>query len=279
MASIFTLEEVLDASPHHYRVFAPNSAQDWFGASAAEYVRLRTRCKLPVEDVTLDGITVLDVSAISARLRKGLVPARRAIKKEEERNFDIIRSDFGETLCYMLLEQEYGTRFGYQSICDRELIQLPGRGIDAVGVEDGSPLTLVLGETKVSDEKASPPQVVDKSTDCLRVQHTDHLSDLSNTADKIWNFSRHIIDLGLRKLYFLAAILLEEKRWERLRVIACCVLVRPSQKYTSKDFGSFRKKPADYAPADIRFLVISLPSDVEPVIADWYRRVQTEQSS
>lgn len=279
MAALFTLIEALDASSHQYRAFAPDKNEDWFGTSAAEYVRLRTQCKMPLEDVSVDGITVLDITSISERLRKATVPRRRTFTTKREMNFDVIRSDFGETLCYMLLEQEYKTRFGYQSVCDRELIQLPGRGLDAVGIEDGSPLTLVLGETKVSDERASPPQVVDRTADCLRAQHTAHLTNLQMTANKIWNMARHVIDVRLRALYFLAASYLENRLWEKLHVVVCCVLVRPRQKYTKADYGSFRNNPTNYAPADVRFLVICLPEDVEPVLANWFTRVQAEQSS
>lgn len=279
MAALFTKIETLDASSHHYRAFAPVEGADWFGASAAEYVRLRTQCKMPVEPVSVDGITVLDVSKINERLKKTTVPPRRTFTTKRAMNFDVIRSDFGETLCYMLLEQEYQTRFGYQSVCDRELIQLPGRGIDAVGIEEGSPLTLVLGETKVSDEKTSPPKVVDTNDDSLKVQHTDHLSNPTVTAGKIWNLARHVIEINLRNLYFLAAFYLEEQSWEKLQIIACSVLVRPRQKYKQSDYGSFRKTPSDYTPANIRFLVICVPGDVEPVLADWYKRVQLEQSS
>lgn len=278
MPFTYTLMESLDASPHQYRAYAVAEDDDWQRSSAAEYVKLRTECSLPVEDISVDGITVMDVEGIRQRLKNATVPKRRSFKTQREMSFDVIRSDLGETLSFMLLDEMYATKFGYKSVRDRELIQLPGRGIDAVGIEDGDPLTLVLGETKVSNEE-SPPQVVDSSTDSLKAQHTEHLKDTKVTAAKIWNLARHVLDVRLRDLYFLAAFYLEEQRWEQLKIVACCVLVRPCEKYQQLDYGSFRAKPSNFAPADIRFLIICLPGDIDSIITGWYENVQLEQSS
>lgn len=278
MAASYTLIESLDVSPHEYRAYAVSENADWQTSSAAEYIKLRTECSVPLEDVSVDGITVMDVEGIRQRLKNATVPKRRTFKTKREMNLDVIRSDLGETLSFMLLDEMYATKFGYKSVRDRELIQLPGRGIDAVGIESGNPLTLVLGETKVSNED-SPPQVVDYTDDSLKAQHMKHLKDTKTTAGKIWNLSRHILDVELRNLYFLAAIYLEEQRWDQLRIVACCVLVRPRDKYQKSDYGSFRAKPANFAPADIRFLIVCLPSDIDTSITDWYESVQLQQSS
>jgi hypothetical protein len=189
----------------------------------------------------------------------------------------VTRSDFGETLCYMLLGQEYSTIFGYKSVRDRELINLPGRGIDAIGIENDGKLTLVLGEVKVSNANASPPQVVDASDDSLRNQHLGYLRELNITAKKIWNLSRHVLDATVRDLLFTALWCLEEQRLDKLQLVACCVLIRPRNRYTVKDFGSFVKRPADYEPARIRFVVVCIPGDVEEVVDNWYATVKTTE--
>jgi hypothetical protein len=90
----------------------------------------------------LDGLT-FGKQAIENRLRQAAIPPRGG------GNFAVPRSDFGETVAYCLLEERFGTRFGYKSIRDRELPRLPGRGIDAIGIEytENGPLRLVLGET------------------------------------------------------------------------------------------------------------------------------------
>src|SRR5207237_641083 len=91
--------------------------------------------------------------------------------------------DFAETISYCLLADVFKTRFGYKSLRDRELVQLTGRGIDAIGieVEENGDIRLVLGETKLSDEAKSPPAVVDKGDDCLLL-----LSELSTLVYSQW---------------------------------------------------------------------------------------------
>ena len=264
------IEESL-SSGHSFRALKLDDDSEWINPVAVEYVRLRSECAQPLADISLDGIEVLSVDRISKRLEDATIPVRRFD------NFDVVRSDFGEMLCYMLLEQEYETRFGYKSIRDRETTQLPGRGIDAVGIEEGSDgdlLTLVLGEVKVSDEAASPPQVVDRGEHCLRNQHLSHLRKPVATAKKIWDMSRRSPDSSAQALLFTAALYLEENRWDKLRLIACCVLVRPRCKYTKADFGSFQQCPDDYKPALIRFLVVCIPDDVEKVVQNWYATIK-----
>jgi hypothetical protein len=187
-----------------------------------------------------------------------------------------VRSDFGETLAYVLLEDQFGTLIGYKGVRDRETIQQVGRGIDIVGVEEGDPLLLLLGEVKVSDESASPPQVVDKTADCLQVQHLKHIGERQITAKKIWDQSRHVTDKDIRDRLFTAALYFESERWDKLQLISCSVLVRPEQKYSDRDFGSFRDAPSDYCPARIRFIIFCVPGDsIESIIQDWYESINS----
>ncbi len=264
------IEESL-SSGHSFRALKLDDDSEWINPVAVEYVRLRSECAQPLADISLDGIEVLSVDRISKCLKNATIPERRFD------NFDVVRSDFGELLCYMLLEQEYETRFGYKSIRDRETTQQPGCGIDAVGVEEddeGTPLTLVLSEVKVSNEAASPPRVVDKSNDCLRNQHLSHLRNPVATAKKIWDMSRRSPDYSAQTLLFTAALYLQDNQLDKLRLIACCVLVRPHCKYTKADFGSFQQCPDDYKPALIRFLVVCIPDDVEKVVQNWYATIK-----
>ncbi len=268
MGLLWKVEETLDAGGHQYRILGPDMSGDWLTELAEEYVRLRTECRMPLSEISVDGIAVLSTANILKRLKKATVPLRRAD------NFDVVRSDFGEVLCYLLLEHQYGVELGYKSVRDREIIQSPGRGIDALGFEDGENLTLVLGETKVSDDKESPPGVVDKSEDCLAKQHIAHLSDPEQTAKKLWNTSRHVADLKLRDKYMIAATMMEDGKLENLSIVGSCTLVRSQQYYTEKDFGSFRKNPNAYEPARVRFLVVRLPEAIEVVVKKWYKIVQ-----
>jgi hypothetical protein len=66
-------------------------------------------------------------------------------------------------------------------------------------------MMLVIGETKVSGEAKSPPQVVDQSADSLRNQHLGHLNDREVTANKIFHSARHALDRDVRDLLFAGA--------------------------------------------------------------------------
>jgi hypothetical protein len=266
-----------DEGGHHFRVVRPQDEEAFLAQLAKEYLLLRTATVCDVKDISIDGIAVVSAEAILERLKRATIPARG------RGNFTVARSDFGETLAYALLSQEYGTRFGYKSVRDRELIQLPGRGIDAVGVEPsrgpGVPLTLLFGETKVSAEAKSPPQVVDRGDDCLRAQHRGHLNDREATANKIFDLARKSVDPEVQQMLFAATLGFEGSAPVVVRIAASSTLVRPECHHTAADFGSFRASPVDFAPAVIRFWILRTDSPIEEMVDRWYAKVTESAAS
>jgi hypothetical protein len=267
------LIEEYSAGDHRYTVFEPTAVGDWQGELAAEYRRLRTACAVPVGPITVEGIGIVGVDRLQQYLQNYTIPVYKP------GNLGIVRSDFGEVIGCALLTQLYGTKLGYIGVCHRETIQLSGRGIDLIGIEEGEaedePLTLVLTEVKVSGEAKSPPAVVDKNDDCLRIQHLFHIANRTTTVAKIWNQSRQILDIEVRDLFFRVAVLLEES-WSNVRLVACSVMVRPRLCYTPADFGSFAKTPEDFQPANVRFLVLCVPGNgnIDSVVENWYEVVK-----
>jgi hypothetical protein len=257
-----------DAAGNHYRAIRLDGDSAWLELCAAEYVRLRTECAAPLEPIQLEGIEVLDIRGLSARLQEATIPARR------QTNFDVVRSDFGELLAHVITSEEFGTRFGYEPIRDRETVQQPARGIDVVGIEVGDGLTLVLGEAKVSNDANSPPGVVDAAADSLRNQHRGHLQNPRLTADKVFNQSRRVLDLEVRNLLFIAALLLEREDWINLQIVSYCMLVRPLALYSDTDFGTFRTAPNDFNPASIRFIIVCVPEAIDTMIDSWHAAVR-----
>ena len=241
---------------------------DWQQAIAKEYVKLRTETRFPIEPICLNGLE-FSVETIKKRLSDNTIPERRG------GNFDVVRSDFGEVISYMVLEQKYSTQFGYKSVRDRELIQLPGRGIDGIGIEEvDNKIKLVLTETKVSSQRTSPPSVVDSSEDSLRNQHLHHNSK-TETCKKIWDVARRTTGSELQKLFMTAALMFEYKMFDQLDLITCCVLVRPKMVHTSNDFGSFMTNSKDFHPGKVRFLIICIPEELgnnlEEIIDEWFK--------
>lgn len=268
-----TLAHNIEAAPHTYSVYGLDADYAWLNKLAEEYTNLRVETDHPLEDISLDGIAVVDLTSIRQRIRAATIPTRAA----KPTNFDVVRSDFGETLCYLVLEDHHRTVFGYKSVRDRELTQSPGRGIDALGIEenpDGT-LTLVLSEVKVSDEAHSPPRVVDANEDSLRNQHLEHVGQLEKTVKKLYNVCRQSRKPEIQRLFIRAAFCLEDGRRDDVCLVACCLLVRPQSKYAETDFGTFKNSPQDFAPANVRFLVVCIPEDVETVITKWYDQLQT----
>lgn len=262
--------------PHLYGIYKPADMQGWLDAVASEYVRLRCECTVDLPDtIDFSGIGLFDVSQIKAKLAEKLVPS----SAPSNNRLSVTRSDLSETAAYMLLEREFGTRIAYKLIRDRELIQLPGRGIDAIGIEGDEKLLVILCEIKFSDENSAPksPQVVDRSKDGMRCQHRGHLTDINVTVAKIWDCVRRSRDEDLQQSLMAAALYMESGMLDRVGIVSCCVLVRPEGRYCAGDFGSFKDSPADYQPASVRFLVWLLPGNLSEILDGWDKAVKSAQ--
>jgi hypothetical protein len=287
--------EFLDSNvPHEFCVYRPEGS-GWLDAVADTYVALRTACHHGDIDTMLEGLEFADRNAIRAHLAAASVP-----RVSTDGPLSIMRADLGEVLAYELLERRFSTQIGYKLVCDRELVQLPGRGIDAIGaeyhphpadgvmvppavpplgaVEDeersllGESFRLVLAEVKVSDETASPPQVVDRKRDAMRKQHRAHMSESRQTTDKVWQAARKCRDkaLGERLLHIALQM---ERNFQSVPYVACCVLVRPESKVRPTDRGSFHSSPSDYSPAAVRFITVALPDSMADIMTEWRHAV------
>lgn len=234
---LFRVEGIPAPDRHEFAVVHP-VGDVWSARLAVEYRQLRGEAQAEPDPSFFAGLD-FDVDAVRRRLMQAVMPRRRG------GNFDVVRSDLGELLLAHLCAAMYGVECGYRSIRDRELSDIPGRGIDLIGVEVPDPgaadwlVTLVLGEAKVSSEAASPPRVVDTAEDSLRNQHLGHLKYPAATARKVFDAGRRCKHASTRNLMMLAAALLEDGIWRQLRLVAASLLVRPSSCATNADFGSF----------------------------------------
>lgn len=261
---MFALAKNLDRGTNIYRRYDPNDGlEDWLNKLAEEYVSLRSEFVISLTEISFEGIEAFSTDQLREVIRRTTVPDPIG------GNFDVVRSDLGELCSYLLQETVFSTRFAYKGIRDRELAGWPGRGIDALGVENYGNLNLVVGEAKVSGENASPPQVVDSSKDSLRNQHLRHITDLPNTIQQVFNTAKQARDEVTRSLFLIAGMYAQEGRWDRLNLISSSILVRCSEHYTDNDFGSFFLSPEDFAPSQIRFLVVCIPTDMPGLEMAW----------
>lgn len=260
------LREAVDR--HLFHVMRLPYESGWLEVLAGHYIEMRTQLQVLLSQVTDDGVPGFDMSNLMARIKEAAIPYPE--KNPKRKNFSIIRSDLGEALNYVLLAQTYRTRFAVNLVADRELVSAPGRGIDAIGIEeDADLLRLVFSEVKVSNDKKSPPRVVDGSDDSMHHQHLGHISNRKIAADKIINAANKAKDAETKALFFRAALLFEFED-NSLQVVAHCFLVRPETCYTPSDFGKFKNNPGAYAPANVRFAIACVPEDIDKVEAAWY---------
>lgn len=255
---------------HCYRMLEFDGSLPWVKEAATRYRELRTASPTPISAVIADGITLLDTAAVEARAAKASIPTPRT---KGPSGFNILRSDFGELLAILILRQEFGTQFGYLSLRDRELPQVPGRGIDTIGIEVtplSSRLRLVLTEVKVSDEGRTPPRVVDAQKDAISVQHRQHIGDLSVTSDKVFEVGRKTLNEDLRNYLMAASTYIDNGDWDKLEIVCCAVLVRSVGLFKETDFGTILTDPTNVSPATVRFLILCTPEAVDQVVKDWY---------
>lgn len=258
-------------SRHQYVIDQPvDDEEPWLRTLAKLYIELKTETALPLNGISVEGLDVVSAASVSQHLAEAAAPG------PPRKVFDVVRSDLGELLAYTHLEEVFATRIGYKALRDRELSDLPGRGLDIVGIEDEDPPVLVLGEVKVSDEARCPPRVVDIDSTSMRAQHLGHLSDLRGTGKKILWMSRSIRDVETRDMLMAAAVMLREGRSHELDISSCSVLVRSQELACLEDCGSFRDTPSDYEPAVVRFVTVTLPSPVSEILADF--RAEVEQA-
>lgn len=258
------IEDLSDSS-QEFKAFEIGDNAECIAALALEYRNLRTECSASLNSVNVEGIGIFDTTRIRSILASRVIPER------QDGPFDVVRSDMGETLSYILLEQNYNTKIGYKSIRDRELVQQPGRGIDIVGVENNGNLTLILGEVKVSNEDRNPPRVVDSNEDSISNSLIGHIQNHEETSNKLWDVARRTQDPEVSTLLFTAAIYYDEKDWTNLHVICCGVLVRPRNKYNNSDFGLLIAEPDRVAPAKMRFLIACINCELDDFVSEFHQ--------
>lgn len=279
IAEYFRTVDEWDDGFHRFRVVEPDH-DEWLEGLASLYRELRTASRVPLTELGLSGLD-FDVTDLQAVLVETQVPTRNAGTKTPK-HLAVERSDIGELALALIGDVIHGYDYGYRSVRDRELVKLPGRGIDQIGViEDresgGREYVISLGEAKVSVDMKSPPGVVDTSSDSLRVQHLDHLAKSDDSIQKVLGAARQTADRDIaRKLY--VAGMLWRKGPENLTLRSTSMLVR-DHNYAVTDFGSFRSKPLNYAPGHIDFTILAIDTDDLEVVVDNFLALAREEKT
>jgi hypothetical protein len=264
---IFRVAGSFDRPPDHQLTVLEPGASDWLRRLARVYRKLRTESIIELRPVVMNGVTIADMATISQIMAERLVP------HHGPSNFNVVRSDFAEVVLGLIGETHHDSRYGYRGARDRELIKLPGRGADALGVEgdfltggvQGRSPRVVIGEAKTSSAK-SVPAVVDRKDDSLRNQHQKHISDLTELEAKLLHSSTFARDPAVCNDLMVAA--LSYREGQGLPIICSSVLIRPGDRVVlPADLGSFYTHHASLLPATIRFYVLVVPDSVTATVA------------
>lgn len=268
-----------DDGVHRFRVITPDHA-DWLTGLAELYRELRTASRVPIGDLGLTGLEGFDVEDLQAALVATQVPTRHS-GSPKVKHMAVERSDIGELVLALIGELKYGYNYGYRSVRDRELVKLPGRGIDQIGVLEldltngERAYVLSLGEAKVSIDKNSPPAVVDGSKDCLRVQHRGHLTESAESIQKVLGAARHTADRDTARQLFAAGMLWRQGS-DKVTLRSTSMLVR-DRNHQPTDFGSFRASPSDYDPGHIDFTILVIDTgDIEELVDEFLALARQE---
>lgn len=144
-----------------------------------------------------------------------------------------------------------------KNISSRELAQLPGRSLDAIGYRiDNGLFNILLGEAKVSEQKKTPPDVVHVTEDSIYKSQKKHHDDLPMVIQKLSDYCRK---LGAEDLmtFACAVLCMETGQTDKYTLTFGCTLIRDFTCCGEKDYGKMQTNVSDFNPNDVHFVVLS----------------------
>jgi hypothetical protein len=179
--------------------------------------------------------------------------------RESQRHLDTARNELGEVIAYAVLEGAHRAIMPAKRVREKEIPQLPSRGLDALAFEPGDELRLLVSEVKTSDEDASPPRVVGDGDTSLHGQTLKLLADQDRLLVELnWVYKHSTAE---HELLVARAIFLRTR--DQLPITAVPVLVRPARCHQDNDCGVFETDPDSVAPATIRFSVVRIAGEID----------------
>ncbi len=192
---------------------------------------------------------------------------------------DIYRSDLGEMLLTYYFEEKLPVnerfRIPKKNITTRELANMPGRGLDAIGFrERDGKIDLFLGEAKVSSEGRNPPQVVDASDDSIYKTQKRYLDERSLLLQRLSDHCRRLTSQDAAKLGALM-LLMDANKQDRFDIYFGCCLVRDTSCCkVNEDYGVFYTQQTDFEPYQLGFCLLSFDKQIADTVDLFYAKVQ-----
>ncbi|MGW4168978.1 hypothetical protein ACWEGX_18835 [Streptomyces chartreusis] len=181
------------------------------------------------------------------------------------------RNEVAEILAYDALQELHKVVIPASRIREKEVSGQPTRGVDIFALILHPKVRAVISEVKASSDTATPPGVVGVGDDSMHAQTKKRLKDRKTLVAELNWAHKHTSD-EMKVNVAKALILLSRNDAEP--PVAAPVLVRPMERYRDTDFGCFKEAPEEYAPAQVRFLVLRLPSSLEDFANRVYARAR-----
>ena len=251
---------------------------------AEKYLEQRSQTKIDYNTLNEQVFNNLGFNTDTLRqiISKNAIP----IDKKREQGLepqvlnDIYRSDLGELLMTYYFEEKMSESERFviplKNITFRERAELPGRGLDAIGYKqsDGK-IEILLGEAKVSEEKKSPPAVVDATNDSLYSTQLKHKNDTPMVIQRLSDYWRRL-DTKDAEIIGFAIVCLEHNLSNNYSITYGCTLIRDHTCVNeTSDFGKLQSNKTDFDDGKVHFSILSFSNkSIKETVDMFYQKVQ-----
>jgi hypothetical protein len=252
---------------HEYEKIDINVDAKFIKKFAEKYVKQRTASVTPVKTITSNFLfnnTGFDTSSLEKIITRNVIAEdkKRESGQTPEVINDIYRSDLGELLLTYYFEEKIDVtkrfKIPIKNISKREVSNLPGRGMDAIGYRlDGGKVNLLFGEAKVSHVSDSPPPVVHQTEDSIYKTHLKHKTDLKAALKKLSEYYKNLIYEDAIAIGF-AIWAIENNQESNYEITFGCTLVRDFTCVNEgSDYGKMKSNQTDFEPHKVFFGLLS----------------------
>lgn len=271
----FEVVEQASDGDHTFAVYhcRPGEDDDLVGVLASTirelYVKTARLREVLIAAMSETG-AIVDTAPIEEAIERTLTAAIPEPGTHPVPQLDVARNELAEALAHLCLPALHGTVIPASRIENKEIPNAPVRGLDLLGLED-PPLAAVISETKASDEAASPPAVVGSGDTSLRGQFMRFLQEKDRLLAEL-NFALKHAKTEHQPLIGRAVMAHVQGT---LALVAAPILVRPGDRRGGSDFGIFRERPGDFAPAHVRFSLLVVDGTLDDLARAVYEGART----
>jgi hypothetical protein len=191
--------------------------------------------------------------------------------REDRPWLDVPRNELAEVIAYLLIETVRGALVPAKRIQEKEVPGQPPRGMDLLALQTNPTLRLLITEVKASGAADSPPSVVATGDDSLRGQLLKFMRRPERVLQELnWVYKHSALE---NQPLVGRAILLWIRRLLPVTVVP--LLVRSLDKHQPSDFGSFRDRPSDFAPARVQFEIVRVSIGISTLAEQVYGRARS----